>query len=115
MKLIRWFKKTFEYRGKPSARKVTVFTAFVQFNVGYIVHLCTGVAIQEIFLYILATIILLGLGFLTAENLVDIIKGRFGAGATFFGDYEQDIDINKRNRINNPDLMQDDPSKMGEG
>lgn len=102
MKILKWFQKTFEYRGKPSARKVTVFTAFVQFNVGYIVHLYTGRDIQEIFLYILATIILLGLGFLTAENLVEMIKGRFGATTTFLGDYEQDIDVNNRNKPTPP-------------
>lgn len=104
---LAWIQKSFEYRGKASSRKITVFTAFVQFNIGYIVHLRTGREIQEIFLYILATIVLLGLGFLTAQNIVDIIKGRFGAATTILGDYE-DIDLN-RNRVTNPDQLPNNP------
>jgi len=102
MKFLKWIKSTFEYRGKTSTRKITVFAAFVQFNIGYIVHLYTGRNIQEIFLYILATIVLLGLGFLTAQNIVDIIKGRYGAATTFLGDYEQEIDINNKSKPTPP-------------
>lgn len=98
--IFKWFKKSFEYRGKASARKLTTFVAVVLLNCGYIDHLYTGQNIQIEFVYLYALIILLGLGFLTAENIVEMVKGRFGQST--FLNYEQDI-FSNRSRVDNPD------------
>lgn len=105
MNFLKWIRKSFEFRGKASSRKLTMFAAFFLLSLGYLVHLYTGRLIQDTFVWILATLVFLSSGLLTAQNLVDIIKGRFG-GATQFIDYEQDI-YNNRNRIDNPDGVQD--------
>jgi hypothetical protein len=92
--------QSFKRKGKVSARKLTVFIAFVLFNVGFIVHLISGMSIQKEYVIIYATIVLLGLGFLTAENIVELFKGRFGMGgfsSTFSSTY---LDTN---RVDNPD------------
>lgn len=99
MTFVKWIKKSFEFRGKASARKLTTFLAFVLLNVGFLDHIFTAQLIQVEFIIIYSLIILLGLGFMTAENIVQIVKGRFG-NSNMFIDYEQDI-YNKR--IDNPD------------
>lgn len=99
MTFVKWIKKSFEFRGKASARKLTTFLAFVLLNVGFLDHIFTAQIIQVEFIIIYSLIILLGLGFMTAENIVQIVKGRFG-NSNMFIDYEQDI-YNKR--IDNPD------------
>jgi hypothetical protein len=96
----KWFKKSFEYRGKASARKLTTFVSAVLLNSGYLVHLYTGQIIQIEFIYILALIVFLGLGFLTAENIIEMVKGRFSQST--FLDYDQDI-YTSRSRVDNPD------------
>jgi hypothetical protein len=95
-----WLIGSFERKGKVSARKLTVFVAFILFNIGFIVHLTSGVTIQKEYVIIYATIVLLGLGFLTAENIVELFKSRFGLGgfsSTFSSTY---LDTN---RVDNPD------------
>lgn len=96
----KWFRKSFEYRGKASSRKLTTFVSIVLLNLGYLVHLYTGQTIQIEFIYIFALIVFLGLGFLTAENIVEMVKGRFGQST--FLNYEQDI-FASRPRVDNPD------------
>lgn len=98
--LFKWFKKSFEYRGKASARKLTAFVAIVLLNCGYIDHLWSGQQIQIEYIYIYALIILLGLGFVTAENIIEMVKGRFGQST--FLNYDQDI-FAGRSRVDNPD------------
>jgi hypothetical protein len=98
--LFTWFKKSFEYRGKASARKLTTFIAVVLLNSGYIDHLWSGQNIQTEFIYIYALLIFLGLGLLTAENIVEMVKGRFGQST--FLNYDQDI-FASRSRVDNPD------------
>ena len=105
MAFLKWIRKSFEFRGKASSRKLTMFAAFFQLSLGYIVHLYTGRPIQVEFIWIFATLVFLSSGLLTAQNLVDIIKGRFG-GATQFIDYEQDI-YTKPGRVDNPDNITD--------
>ena len=105
MKFLTWIRKSFEFRSKASSRKLTMFAAFFLLSLGYLIHLYTGIPIQVEFIWIFATLVFLSSGLLTAQNLVDIIKGRFG-GATQFIDYEKDI-YNNRNRVDNPDGMQD--------
>jgi hypothetical protein len=106
--LIPWIRKSFEYRGKASARKLTVFFCFVLLNIGFIDHLYTEQIIQTEFIIIYSLIILLGLGFMTAENIVAIIKGRFG-GQTIFTD--DNYSINNRSRVDNPDGIQPNDSE----
>ena len=95
-----WLLQSFERKGKLSARKLTVFVAFILFNIGFIVHLCTGSSIQKEYVIIYAIIVLLGLGFLTAENIVELFKGSFGVN-DFNNIYTPNyIDTN---RVDNPD------------
>lgn len=108
--LIPWLRKSFEYRGKASARKLTVFFCFVLLNIGFIDHLYTQQVIQTEFIIIYSLIILLGLGFMTAENIVAIVKGRFG-GQTIFTD--DNYSINNRSRVDNPDGVQPDDFEAG--
>ena len=68
---------------------------------GFIVHLYNGQVIQTEYIFVLSIITLLGLGFLTAENIVQMVRARFN-NQNMFIDYEQDI-YNNRNRIDNPD------------
>jgi hypothetical protein len=103
MNFIAWIRKSFEVRKKASARKLTVFIAFCLLNSGFIVHLITQQPIQIEFIYFYAIIVLIGLGYITAQNLVEMVKGRFGS--TNFIDYEQDI-YASRNRVDNPDQPQ---------
>ena len=98
-----WLKKSFEYRGKASARKLTVFFCFVLLNIGFIVHLYTSQPIQTDFIIIYSLIILLGLGFMTAENIVAIVKGRFGGQNMFIDDYDQEVYNRNKVRPDNPD------------
>lgn len=95
-----WLLQSFERKGKVSARKLTVFAAFVLFNIGFIVHLCTGSTIQKEYVIIYATIVLLGLGFLTAENIVELFRSRFGL-RDFTDSYLQSYQ--DTNRVDNPD------------
>ena len=95
-----WLLQSFERKGKVSARKLTVFAAFVLFNIGFIVHLCTGSTIQKEYVIIYATIVLLGLGFLTAENIVELFRSRFGL-RDFTDNYLQSYQ--DTNRVDNPD------------
>ena len=95
-----WLLQSFERKGKVSARKLTVFIAFILFNIGFIVHLCTGNAIQKEYVIIYATIVLLGLGFLTAENIVELFRSRFGM-RDFTDSYLQSYQTT--NRVDNPD------------
>ena len=95
-----WLIRSFERKGKVSARKLTVFVAFILFNIGFIVHLISGITIQKEYVIIYATIVLLGLGFLTAENIVELFKGSFG-GNGFSSIYSSTyLDTN---RVDNPD------------
>jgi hypothetical protein len=92
--------QSFKRKGKVSARKLTVFVAFILFNIGFIVHLATGNSIQKEYVVIYAIIVLLGLGFLTAENIVELFKGSFGVN-DFNNIYTPNyIDTN---RVDNPD------------
>lgn len=109
--MIKWLKKSFEYRGKASARKLTTFVAFVLLNIGFLDHIISGQLIQIEFIYIYSIIVLLGLAFLTAENLVAMVKGVFGRNQWFM-DYEQDIYT--KPRVDNPDGMRENPGEMGE-
>lgn len=95
-----WLLQSFERKGKVSARKLTVFAAFILFNVGFIVHLYTGSTIQKEYVIIYATIVLLGLGFLTAENIVELFRSRFGM-RDFTDSYLQSYQTT--NRVDNPD------------
>ena len=95
-----WLLQSFERKGKLSARKLTVFVAFILFNIGFIVHLCTGSSIQKEYVIIYATIVLLGLGFLTAENIVELFRSRFGM-RDFTDSYLQSYQ--NTNRVDNPD------------
>lgn len=100
---LAWIIESFERKGKVSARKLTVFAAFVLFNIGFIVHLVSGKDIQKEYVIIYATIVLLGLGFLTAENIVELFKSRFGMGGmnSMFDPYlYSDRDSG---RVDNPD------------
>lgn len=106
--LIPWLRKSFEFRGKASARKLTVFFCFVLLNIGFIDHLYTAQQIQVEFIIIYSLIILLGLGFMTAENIVAIVKGRFGAQTIFT---DENYSFGNRSRVDNPDGIQPNDSE----
>jgi hypothetical protein len=59
--------------------------------------------IQVEFIIIYSLIILLGLGFMTAENIVAIVKGRFGGQNMFIDNYDQEIYNRKTPKPDNPD------------
>lgn len=101
MNLLKWLKHSFENRGKASARKLTVFAAFFLLNIGFIVHLYTNNTIQIEYIIVYSVIVLLGLGFLTAENLVEMIKGKFDNSGSYFN-YNTPI-FTRRNKVDNPD------------
>lgn len=98
-----WIRNSFEFRGKASARKLTVFFCFVLLNVGFIDHILTEQQIQVEFIIIYSLIILLGLGFMTAENIVAIVKGRFGGQNMFIDNYDQEVYNRKTPKPDNPD------------
>ena len=102
-KFIKWVIVSFEKNGRASARKLTVFVSFILLNLGFIVHLKNNVTIQKEYILIYATIVLLGLGYLTIENIVDIIKGRYGASSMFMGSDIFTSSALDRNRVDNPD------------
>lgn len=97
---IGWLRSSFEFRGKSSSRKLTVFFCFVLLNISFIVHLHTNQLIQIEFIYFYGLIILLGLGFITIENIIAIIKGRFGGQNLFVDD---NYIFNKGNKPPIPD------------
>ena len=99
-KLLLWLKRSFEYKGKASARKLTTFTSFSMLCLGYLDHLNSGQIIQKEFIYLFSIITLIGLGYMTAENIVDIVKGRFSGQQIF--DYGQEI-YNNSHGVDNPD------------
>lgn len=55
------------------------------------------------FIVIYSLIILLGLGFMTAENIVAIVKGRFGGQNMFIDNYDQEVYNRKNPKPDNPD------------
>lgn len=104
----KWLIKSFEHRGKASARKLTTFASFVLLNIGFIVHLTTGQVIQKEYVYLYAIIVLLGLAYLTAQNITDILKGN-NITSTFWS-YGQNLFDN--GRVDNPDeQLQDNQGK----
>lgn len=56
------------------------------------------------FIIIYSLIILLGLGFMTAENIVAIVKGRFGGQNMFIDNYDQEVYNRKTPKPDNPDV-----------
>lgn len=74
LKIVNWVKGSVEYRGRASARKLTTLAAFILLCCMAIVHMVTGAVIQEIFVIVFAIIPLIGLGYMTAQNIVDIFK-----------------------------------------
>jgi hypothetical protein len=99
--MVNWFKRSFEYRGKASARKLTVFIAFILLVTAFIDHLYTTQTIQVELLVIFSVIVLLGLGFLTAENLVQIVRGRFN-NSSIYSRYDED-NYFYPSRVDNPE------------
>lgn len=95
---------SFKYRGKISARKLTVFFSFVMLNVTALLSIFYQTTIHEVYLYIWAIIILIGLGFLTAENIVEMVRARF-RNQNMFVDYDQENIFANRNRVDNPDQL----------
>jgi hypothetical protein len=98
---LEWFRQSFEYRGKASARKLTVFIAFILLVTAFVDHLYTTQTIQVELLVIFSVIVLLGLGFLTAENLVQIVRGRFNQ-KSMYSSYDEDNYIYPT-RVDNPE------------
>jgi hypothetical protein len=74
-KFIKGFIQSVSFNGKISARKLTVLIAFMLLNTGFIYHLYTGNIVDHSYIIVYAVIVLIGLGFMTAQNIVDIFKG----------------------------------------
>lgn len=74
MSLFKWIKKSFEFKGRASEKKLTVFTAFVFLCSMAIYHMYTGRQVQSEFIHIFSLIVMIGSGLMTAQNIVDIFK-----------------------------------------
>lgn len=101
-----WFRRSFEYRGKASARKLTVFVAFSLLVAAFIDHLYTGQIIQMQLLVVFSVIVLIGFGFLTAENLVELVRGKIFGNLNKFINNDKDS-ISARPRVDYPDDLQE--------
>jgi len=79
--------------------------AFVLLTVSFIDHLYTSQLIQSELLIIFSTIVLLGLGFLTAENMIELF--RIGLNKNIFKTNIHEADTSSLNGSNskpaNPD------------
>jgi len=82
---------SFKYRGKYSARKLTVFIAFTLLSIGFICDLAYDKTVDTTLVIVYAVIVLVGLGYLTAQNIVDILKRDSNI-------YSDDIDIYNRRK-----------------
>jgi hypothetical protein len=75
MKLLKWFKYSFEGKdGKASGRKLTIFLFTVMYTITWAANLFLGKIIDVGILLIMGVFILVGWGILTAQNIVDILK-----------------------------------------
>ena len=102
LKFVGWIKGSVEYKGRASARKLTTLVAFVALCAMLIVHLNTGNLIQVEFIYVFALMPVIGLGYMTAQNIVDIFK----RGDSVYAD--QVYDIGNRNKPTAGDITTED-------
>lgn len=86
---------SFKYRGKYSSRKLTVFTAFSLLSSLFLIELYFNKTVSETLVIIYGVIVLIGLGFLTAQNVVDILSSK-----NQYPYYDPNYDINNINISN---------------
>lgn len=80
--------------------------AFVLLTVSFIDHLYTSQLIQSELLIIFSTIVLLGLGFLTAENMIELF--RIGLNKNIFKTNIHEADTSSLNGSNSKPTNPDD-------
>ena len=70
-----WFKHSFEgMDGKASSRKLTTFVGMLMFVITWICDLFFDFTVDQIMLICIVCIVLIGAGYMTAQNIVDIFK-----------------------------------------
>ena len=71
----KWLQKSFEGKdGNASGRKLTTFTFTGMFVATWFVNLFLGYPIDTVILIIIGIVVLVGGLYLTAQNIVDILK-----------------------------------------
>ena len=70
-----WLKFSFEGKdGKASSRKLTTFGGMLMFFVTWFCDLFFNLTVDQIMTICLICIVLIGSGYMTAQNIVDILK-----------------------------------------
>ena len=70
-----WFKESISgHDGKASSRKLTTFAGMVMFGATWFCDLFFELTISETMLIIIGIIILIGAGYMTAQNIVEILR-----------------------------------------
>lgn len=71
----RWVQGSFEGGdGKASSRKLTAFIGMLMFVTTWAAELFFGLTTSDIITISVVCIVLIGFGFMTAQNIVDILK-----------------------------------------
>lgn len=75
MKFSKWIKHSFEGQdNKASSRKLTTFVGMLMFITTWFCDLFFNFTVDQIMLICIVCIVLLGAGYMTAQNIVDILK-----------------------------------------
>lgn len=70
-----WFKESISgHDGKASSRKLTTLAGMVMITTTWFGDLFFDLTISETMLIILGVIVLIGAGYMTAQNIVDLLK-----------------------------------------
>ncbi len=97
---------SFKYKGKYSSRKLTVFVAFVLLNMLFLTELYFNKTVSETLVIIYGVIVLIGLGFLTSENVVDIL--RRNNDYPYYDPYISNTNINVSNKRKDKEINEED-------
>jgi len=72
---MNWFKESISgHDGKTSSRKLTTFAGMAMIVTTWFCDLFFELTISETMLIIIGIIVLIGAGYMTAQNIVDILK-----------------------------------------
>lgn len=72
---MKWFKESISgHDGKASSRKLTTFAGMAMIITTWFCDLFFDLTISETLLIILGIIVLIGAGYMTAQNIVDLLK-----------------------------------------
>jgi hypothetical protein len=75
MKFIKTIREPLEgHDGKLSSRKLTTFSGMVMLIITWFFDLFYDFTISEMMLIIIGIVVLIGMGYMTAQNIVDLLK-----------------------------------------